>query len=95
MLIFGWGQTTKRKLSKTAVSVCEGCHADYLYLTRILTWFTLFFIPFIPYNKEYYLLCPNCKSGYEIDEKETNVEELIDELEECSQNSSKTEEKEK
>lgn len=83
--IFGWGLTTKKRLSHQPVMVCEGCHADYLYLTRIREWVTLFFIPVIPYSKKYYYMCKNCKQGYEIDKHETNIDELIEELDAISE----------
>lgn len=65
--LFGWGHTSKKILDETPVQICEHCHADNLYLTKLTTWFTLFFIPIIPYEKEYYILCPNCDSGFELE----------------------------
>lgn len=32
-------------------------------LTRIMTWFTLFFIPIFPYAIKHHLTCPVCKYG--------------------------------
>lgn len=78
-LLFGWGYTTKKILDETKIKVCEGCNKDYLYLTKITKWFTIFFIPIIPYESEHYFLCPNCERGFEIDEDE--VDSIIKKIE--------------
>ncbi len=79
IILFGWGHISKKKKSEKPIKICEHCHLNYLYLTRVTRWFTLFFIPIIPYKSNHYLLCPNCEFGYEIDEE--NVEGLIQQLE--------------
>lgn len=36
---------------------------------KLRDWFTLFFVPVIPYRKEYWLLCPICGVGYELENR--------------------------
>jgi len=66
--LFGWGHTSKRKESETPLGVCTHCHTNNIYLTKVTKWITLFFIPVIPYESNYYFLCSNCDYGYEIEE---------------------------
>ncbi|MCK4324641.1 MAG: hypothetical protein KAW89_08935 [Armatimonadetes bacterium] len=39
-------------------------------LIEVSTWFTLFFIPVIPYERKRLLLCPVCQHGMELDRAE-------------------------
>ena len=66
--IFGWGTQTKKILDEINFNVCNHCHKENFKLTKVTSWATLFFIPIIPYEQKYYILCPNCDFGYEIDE---------------------------
>jgi hypothetical protein len=34
------------------------------------TWFTLFFVPVIPYNKYYFFHCEVCNRGFELSKEE-------------------------
>lgn len=77
--LFGWGNTTNKKEDETPIEICEHCHTDYLYLTKVTSWFTVFFIPVFPYESEYYYLCHNCEYGFEL--KHDQVEGIKDELE--------------
>ena len=63
-ILFGWGQRTKKLIEET-YKKCKYCHNGTLDYKKITTWFTIFFIPLIPYKKEYYLMCNNCERGYE------------------------------
>ena len=80
IFLFGWGHISKSKINKTPIQICEHCHKNYLYLTRILSWFTFFFIPIFPYKIKYYILCANCEYGFEICKKELG--KIIKNLEE-------------
>jgi len=40
------------------------------------TWITLFFIPCIPYKTRYWVGCPHCKYGYEVDENGKRCEQV-------------------
>ena len=40
---------------------CNSCNNDSNWkLRRTTSWFTLFFIPVIPYRRVYYVYCPIC-----------------------------------
>ena len=60
--IFGWGRTTIKWFGRVLPLKCGNCHnVQYWDLVRKRKWFTLFFIPIIPYENNYYLICPICK----------------------------------
>lgn len=79
LIIFGWGRTTRKIEVDVPIQICEHCHSNYLYFTRVTKWFTLFFIPIIPYKTIHYFLCPHCEYGFEI--KSEKVEEIKEKLE--------------
>ena len=63
MIIWGWGKQTRKKIGKFAFRSCTYCNTDSVWMLCVVrTWFTLFFIPVIPYAKSYQISCPNCKS---------------------------------
>lgn len=66
--VFGWGHQTVKKHGPVQKYRCERCHNEELWhLFSKKTWFTLFFIPVIPYARKYLLLCPVCNHGVELD----------------------------
>lgn len=72
MLIFGWGRQTIKSFGPTFRQPCSHCNNDeYWVLTRIMTWFTLFFIPVFPYSIKYFLSCPICQYGLTLDNEQT------------------------
>lgn len=72
MIIFGWGKQTIKQIGITFKNLCNHCHnEEYWILTRITTWFTLFFIPVIPYSIKYFLSCPVCQYGLTLDSTQT------------------------
>jgi|LSQX01.3.fsa_nt_gb hypothetical protein len=69
-IIFGWGRQTLKSFGPVLKYHCDHCNNDKhwdLYCKR--TWFTLFFIPVIPYSTEYLLLCPVCKYGVKLEKE--------------------------
>mgnify|MGYP001026063162 CR=1 FL=1 len=63
MIIWGWGKQTRKKIGNFAHRACSYCNTASIWqLCLVRTWFTLFFIPIIPYAKSYQISCPNCKS---------------------------------
>lgn len=67
MIIFGWGHKMIKNFGPTFRHHCDNCNNDeYWVLTRIMTWFTLFFIPIFPYKIKYFLACPICQYGAEL-----------------------------
>src|ERR1035437_965395 len=71
MFIFGWGRQIRRDFGPTFKRFCDHCHNErYWNLQSISIWFTLFFIPVIPYEFNYRLYCPVCEYGFDlVDEK--------------------------
>lgn len=73
MLIFGWGHQITKNLGITFKNYCSNCNNnDYWQLLRITTWFTLFFIPVIPYERKYFLMCPVCEKGVYLEGEKIN-----------------------
>ncbi len=78
IVLFGFGKTTKRNFGSLPDKKCKFCSENNEYeLLRITTWFTLFFIPIIPYRFKYYLVCSNCDRGFEITRDQFNSIRLI------------------
>lgn len=67
-IFFGWGRQTTWNVGPVFKQLCSHCNnEDYWVLMRRTTWFTLFFVPIIPYNTEWLLLCPVCQYGIKLD----------------------------
>jgi predicted RNA-binding Zn-ribbon protein involved in translation (DUF1610 family) len=62
-IIFGWRNISK-KLGDAEVYRCNHCNNIQMFeVWKVTSWFTLFFIPTIPYRAEYFFLCPICHNG--------------------------------
>ena len=63
-ILFGFGKRTVKYLGSAGIQVCPNCgnQREWSHL-RIRTWFTLFFIPIIPYSTRTVALCPVCNYG--------------------------------
>jgi hypothetical protein len=73
MIIFGWGFQTLKNLGPAFKNLCSNCNNEqYWILTRVITWFTIFFIPVIPYEIKHHLSCPICKYGLVLNQKQIN-----------------------
>lgn len=71
--VFGWGRQTRKNFGIVSKLKCDHCgNDDYWKLLRLTEWFTLFFIPVIPYSSEKYLLCPICEYGIKLDDAKFN-----------------------
>ena len=70
--IFGFGKTTTRTVGVVGKVRCSNCSNvrewDY---KKVTTWFTLFFIPIIPYKVIYVKECPICNAAFIVDKNET------------------------
>lgn len=67
MIIWGWGRQTSKDYGPTYPTTCPNCHNPaYWRLERRQTWFSLFFIPLIPYQWNHFLYCPVCSRGFEL-----------------------------
>jgi uncharacterized protein (DUF2225 family) len=63
-ILFGWGKQTVKKHGPVFRSHCDRCNNEELWqLYTRRTWFTLFFIPVIPYSTEHLVVCPVCSYG--------------------------------
>jgi hypothetical protein len=78
--IFGWGRQLRKNFGAVLSLKCSHCNNESFWnLFRVSTWFTLFFIPVIPYSIEKYLLCPVCQYGIELDnDKFKKFKEIAD-----------------
>ena len=73
MIIFGWGRQTIKQIGVVFKKFCVHCNnEEYWILTRTITWFTLFFIPIIPYSVKYFLSCPVCKYGFDLNSEQVD-----------------------
>ncbi|ERI91738.1 hypothetical protein HMPREF1982_02781 [Clostridiales bacterium oral taxon 876 str. F0540] len=71
MIIWGWGKVTKKIIGPVFQRSCSYCNSTETWnLCIVRTWFTLFFIPIIPYRKKYCIACPNCWSYIELTEEQ-------------------------
>lgn len=71
MIIWGFGKVTKKIIGKLMVRTCSHCNTTSAWeLCLMRTWFTLFFIPIIPYSKRYCISCNNCGSYIELPKEE-------------------------
>ena len=60
--IYGWGRQTEKDFGETVLWKCKLKKVDtFCRLIRYTTWFTIFFIPIIPYKRKYHLICDKCK----------------------------------
>lgn len=67
MIIFGWGHVTKKQNGPTMTMKCPNCNNNtWFQLWRHRKWFTLFFIPLIPYSTTHFLSCGVCFQGVEL-----------------------------
>lgn len=70
-IIFGWGRETVKKIGVVVELLCNHCHnREFWILARKTSWFTLFFIPIIPYSTKYFMFCPVCEYGALLDQEQ-------------------------
>lgn len=68
--MFGWGHQMRKDFGMVTKLNCTHCNNDeYWHLLKSTNWFTLFFIPVIPYSSEKFLICPVCQYGITLDDK--------------------------
>jgi hypothetical protein len=61
-VIFGFGRRRTRDHGPVVACTCPHCHnVVSLSLLHVTTWFTLFFIPVIPYSSKRFLVCSICR----------------------------------
>ena len=65
-----WGSRTKKKVLGTTQEryACANCrNASEYQVIRVMRWFTLFWIPIFPFSTKYYVMCPVCDRGVEME----------------------------
>lgn len=74
LLIFvGWGKVTKSVAGQIFEKTCGYCNETHEWqLCKNRTWFTVFFIPVIPYKTQYAISCPNCGSYIALNQEQFN-----------------------
>lgn len=64
MIIFGFGGGRPKDRGPVVPARCPNCgNENYLRHVSSTRWFSLFFIPLIPYSTKHFLLCPVCTQG--------------------------------
>ena len=67
VLIIGFGQRKTQQLGTIGLMDCPRCgNTSEWPVHRERTYFSLFFIPLIPYSTRYLLSCPVCRESREI-----------------------------
>lgn len=75
LLIIGFGRRKKKDHGEVAQVKCPRCFNTVVYrYIHTRTWFTLYFIPILPYRSERRLECPICSHGMKI--RRDEVEEV-------------------
>lgn len=71
LFVFGWGKRTHTDHGPALEVSCPVCHnQSYWHYKHYRTWFTLFFIPVIPYDSFHYLMCNVCQRVIGLNESE-------------------------
>ncbi|MDH5324158.1 MAG: zinc ribbon domain-containing protein [Gammaproteobacteria bacterium] len=71
-MIFGTITGSTKDLGPVLPIVCPNCSNNSpWHLYENTYWFTIYFVPLIPYDKFHRLLCPVCSKGIILDKKET------------------------
>ena len=67
MIIWGWGKRTVKHWGQIT-QTCPYCkNTGWFQVVTIRTWFTIFFIPVIPYRVKHAMMCSNCGGAVELD----------------------------
>jgi len=70
-VLFGFGREKRRDYGPTIPIICPNCHnPTHLRLIEIEKWFSLFFVPILPYDSTYLLVCDVCSRGIELTEEQ-------------------------
>lgn len=70
-IIWGFGKQTIKSYGIISLDTCGRCNNNVQKeILKITTWFTLFFIPVIPYSRKYCLSCPICKAAQTISKQD-------------------------
>lgn len=83
MVIFERGHKTLKKFGPVRKISCSNCkNESNWHLQKLTSWITLFFMPIIPYRRDYFLVCPVCRNCLELEKEEfKTIKDLIDKKE--------------
>ena len=71
MIIFSFGRRMNKNKGQRGPFECKNCHnMAYFALIEQRVWFTLFFIPVIPYQTNRFLICNICSRGFALTKEE-------------------------
>ena len=71
LILWGFGHRTTKILGVMPESLCGRCNnRTTRKIMKLTTWFTLFFIPIIPYRRQYLLVCPICGQAQQLTKAE-------------------------
>ncbi len=74
IFIFGFNHQKYFNEGPLEKEVCKKCRGeDFWILEKISHWFTVFFIPLIPYKTNYYKRCPICNFQLPLQKEEFEV----------------------
>ena len=77
-VLFGFGRRRVHDKGPVIACTCPRCHNEVtLALMHVTTWFTLFFIPVLPYSRKQFLSCPICAWSLPVT---TAMEPALDEM---------------
>ncbi len=58
--------------------LCNNCNnKKHWKLLRSSRWFTIFYIPIFPYKTKYFILCPTCEYGIQLEENKFKEMKVI------------------
>ena len=70
-IIWGFGKKTVKSFGLMPLRTCARCNNNIQYeILKVTTWFTLFFIPIIPYRVERFLVCPICHTAQPVSKED-------------------------
>jgi len=76
-IIFGFGRRTRRDHGPAFYNDCPNCkNRTFFHYIAIRVWFTLFFIPRIPYKSIHAYVCRVCSWGFPINGASEKAEAL-------------------
>lgn len=80
MIIWGWGKNARKEYGVAGTMRCNRCGTDgAANLVKLYSYFSLFFIPIIPTDENYFIQCRHC--GYAVQIFDNNVTKAKDMLE--------------
>lgn len=80
-ILFGWGYQKEDYLGPIFNLQCSHCNNEGGWrLYKRSTWFTLFFIPIIPYDRKNILCCSTCSWGFVLSDEKTREMRPLAEL---------------